>query len=140
MDSPLSSLQTQYSPAFPRPPQQGSEQDTPFPTPQHNKRLFVPKVETLRNGLRGKETAGVCSKSNGNYSSTVSAFSLAHLRILCGLVGCLSTTNLKQRALPSAGRDPEMLIRQLRGHAAARSAVQKANLHQKRLVNFFDRI
>jgi hypothetical protein len=54
MDSPLSSLQTQYSPAISPAPKQGSQQDTPFPTQQHNKRLFVPKVETA-----GTEELGV---------------------------------------------------------------------------------
>ena len=49
-------------------------------------------------------------------------------------------SSLKQRTLPPVGRDPEVLVGQLGRHPAAGSAVQKANLDQKGLVDLFDRV
>src|SRR5581483_6212980 len=48
--------------------------------------------------------------------------------------------NSEQRGLPSRGRNSEMLVGQLRRDAAARGAVQEADLHKKRFVDFFDRV
>src|ERR1700704_137141 len=47
---------------------------------------------------------------------------------------------LEQRTLPSARLDAKVVIRQLRSHASAWSAVQESNLHQEGLVDLFNRI
>ena len=36
--------------------------------------------------------------------------------------------------------DAEVLVRQMRGHASAWSAVEKSDLDEERLVDFFDRV
>src|ERR1039457_7020170 len=49
---------------------------------------------------------------------------------------------LEQRLLPGSIRlgtlDTEMLIRQMGRHSPARGAIEKANLNEERLVDFFD--
>src|SRR5258706_15488708 len=47
---------------------------------------------------------------------------------------------LEQRTLPAAGRDLKIIVGQLSRHAPPGSAVQKPNLHQERLVGFFNTI
>jgi len=45
---------------------------------------------------------------------------------------------LEQRGLAPIRRDAEMIVRELRGDASARRAVEKPDLHEERLVDFFD--
>ena len=45
---------------------------------------------------------------------------------------------LEQRALVAVGRDSEMLVGQVRGHAAAGRAVEEADLDEKGLVDLLD--
>ena len=44
----------------------------------------------------------------------------------------------EERCLSPIGRDPEMIVSQLRRDAASRCPVKKPYLHQERLVDFFD--
>src|SRR5205809_6246724 len=52
----------------------------------------------------------------------------------------LSGAILEQRTLFPVRRDSEMLVGELRGHPSSRSSIEKSDLNQKRLVDFFDRI
>src|SRR5580693_6810210 len=63
------------------------------------------------------------------------------------LMGCFSARKdatvhklLKQPCLPARHCNSEMLVGQARSNAAARRPIQKSDLNQKRLVDFFKRV
>ena len=47
---------------------------------------------------------------------------------------------LEKGLLAPVGRNTEVVVRQLCGHASPRGAVEETDLHQERFVDFFDRV
>src|ERR1700722_6915336 len=91
-------------------------------------------------------TASVNAKSGAIVPSSSMVDSVSAILSLLHM-GCFSTRKdasvhrlLKQPRLPPRHSNSKVLIGQSRSHAAARSAIQKPNLNQKRLVDFFERV
>src|SRR5579862_1860473 len=100
------------------------------PSRTENKRGFPPNSPGPRQGIQ-HDTPSVRSQYKKKCSVPKNEMKGFWLRC---------QRHLEQRALPARGFDSEIIIGKLGRHTAPGSAVEKADLHEKGLVNFLDRV